>query len=117
MVIPSFYIKWTANQAKLYQTEYGQLLREELGFTHGSPYVMAGEKKIEVFTIYPKKEKLLHAYVFREGDILISESITGFYKLLFHSKGNKDSIDVVDAGDGLPIKERDMRTLTFKVPE
>lgn len=108
--------RWIANQAAFYQTEIGPQLREEFGFNHGSPYIQAGTDKVEVFTIYPKQNGFMHNVGFNEGDIIVSESITGFYKLLYQSKGKKVSVNTLMGGDGPPLDNREVKTLTFHVP-
>ena len=110
-------IRWIASQAELYQRELGTQLREEFRFSHGSPYIQSGRERIEVFTIYPEPNGFMHDAGFNNGDIIISESITGFYKLLYKSKGKKVSVDVVGGGDGPPLVDRDIKTLTFRVPD
>ena len=113
----SAWVWWTVSQALLYQSEYGPELNSELGFIHGSPYVYAGGKTVEVFTIYPIKGGFLDKVGFREGDIITSESITGFYKLLYHSRGKSISVRMVNGGDGPPISKREIKSLTFTVPK
>lgn len=109
-------IWWITSQAELYQSKYGPELRREFQFNHGSPYIdVEGERK-EVFTIYPKSGSLLYKAGFRDGDIIVSESITGFYKLLYHSRGKQVSVDVVDGGDGQPVEERELRVITINIP-
>ena len=107
---------WTSSQAHLYQSEYGYEIRREFGFTHGSPYVSTGKKEIEVLTIHPVKGGYLDKVGFRDADIVTSESITGFYKLLHKSRGRTISVQVVNGGDGAPIDQRETRTLTFEIP-
>jgi len=107
---------WISNQAEIYQGEYGPELRREFGFSTGSPYIRAGEEKIEVFTIHPEKGGFMGKAGFRDGDIVISESFTGFYKLLYNSRGSAVSVKVVKGGDGPPLDQRQTRTLTFIVP-
>ena len=109
-------IKWITSQAALYQTELGSQLREEFGFSHGSPYIQSGTDKVEVFTIYPKPNSFMHDVGFSKGDIIVSESITGFYKLLYKSKGKKVSVNTVSGGDGPPLVDREVKTLTFHIP-
>ena len=107
---------WTSSQAHLYQSKYGPELRNEFGFASGSPYVRAGEKEIEVFTIHPAKGGFLDKVGFMDGDIVTSESITRFYKLLYNSRGRTISIQVVKGGDGPSIDLRETRTLKFTIP-
>lgn len=109
-------IWWITSQAQLYQSEYGPGLRREFHFNHGSPYIVVEGERKEVFTIYPKLGGLLYEAGFRDGDIIVSESITGFYKLLYHSRGRQASVDVVDGGDGPPLEERELRVITFNIP-
>lgn len=94
----------------------GPELRSEFGFVSGSPYVRAGEKEVEVFTIHPVKGGYLDKVGFRDGDIVTSDSITGFYKLLYNSRGETVSVQVVKGGDGAPIDQREIKTLTFTIP-
>ncbi len=109
-------IWWITSQAQLYQSNYGPGLRSEFQFSNGSPYINAGGERKEVFTIYPKPGGLLHNAGFRDGDIIVSESITGFYKLLYHSRGKQVTVEVVDGGDGQPLEERELRLITFEIP-
>ncbi len=113
----SFWVWWTVNQAQLYQSKHGPEIRSEFGFAHGSPYVHAGKKEIEVLTIHPVKGGYLDKVGFRDGDIVTSESITGLYKLLHNSRGETISVQVVKGGDGAPIDQRETRTLTFEIPK
>jgi len=112
----SFWVWWTVSQAQIYQSKYGPEIRSEFGFTHGSPYVSAGRKEIEVLTIHPAKGGYMDKVGFRDGDIVTSESITGLYKLLHNSRGETVSVQVAKGGDGLPINQRETRTLTFTIP-
>ena len=70
----SFWVWWTVSQAQIYQSKYGPEIRSEFGFTHGSPYVSAGRKEIEVLTIHPAKGGYMDKVGFRDGDIVTSES-------------------------------------------
>jgi len=109
------WIVWTKTNATKYQTELGPQIRGKFGFAHGSPYIKAGDKHIEVFTIHPKTDGLLHKAGFKDGDIVVDQTITDFYKMLYHAKGKVVEIKVVDGGDGLPIAQRKTRTISFKV--
>lgn len=111
------YAYWTTYQGQKYQSHLGGDLRERLGFTHGSPYVIAGEEKIEVFTVYPEADGFLYAAGFRSGDIVTSESITGFYRLLYQNAGKPVSVVVVPGGDGPPISLRKKRKFEFTLPD
>lgn len=103
---------WVSSQARYYQVELGPSLEEKYGFNTGSPMVIAGGDPVEVLTIYPKAGGLMETAGFENGDIVLSTSLTGFYKSLSESKGVLN-IEVVSGGDGAPIGERDRRTITL----
>lgn len=109
-------IGWGLYQAHLYQGVYAPELEKELGFTTGSPWVKAGDEKVEVFVIQPVAGGYMGKIGFQDGDIITSHSITEFYKMLYTQRGELVSVDLVDGGDGRPIEERKARTLRFHIP-
>ena len=112
----SSFIAWTAYQGHLYQSVYGPELEAELGFTIDSPWVQAGEEKIEVSTIHPEPDGYMDKIGFRDGSIITNHSTTEFYKLLYMQRGRTVSVDVVEGGDGVPIEARKVKTIRFLVP-
>lgn len=110
------FIGWGVYQAHLYQVTYRPEIEAELGFTTDSPWVKAGGAKVEVFTIHPVHDGYMDKIGFRDGDIITSHSLTKFYKMLYTQRERTVSVSVVDGGDGLPIKERKVRTLRFLDP-
>lgn len=109
-------VGWGVYQAHLYQSVYGPELEKELGFTTGSPWVQAGDRKVEVSTIHPVSGGYMGKIGFQDGDIIISHSFTEFYKMLYTQRGELVSVDLVDGGDGRPIEQREIRTLRFHIP-
>lgn len=109
--------RWIAYQASLYQGERGPELRRELGFGVGSPYIQTGDRRTEVFTIYPVADSVMETAGFRNGDIVLSTSITRFYKLLYHSRGKSVTVEVVKGGNGVALDQRKLRVITFMVPK
>jgi hypothetical protein len=53
---------------------------------------------------------------FTDSDIVLSHSITGFYRALDEHRGSRIIFRVTDGGDGAPIAQRPVRTITFNVP-
>ncbi len=105
------WVLWVEDQARTYQTELGPEIERQFGFVHGTPYISAGENRIEVLTVHPVPGGRLARAGFMAGDIVISENISSFYKLLHESGDTAISIDVVNGGDGAPIQQRSIRTL------
>lgn len=108
---------WQVREFFRYQSDLAPQIQREFEFRHGSPYVNAGGSVREVFTIHPIDGGYLYQLGFREGDIVISESVTGFYKSLHKFKENERpvSVTVVDGGDGSALDKRNKRVLTFRV--
>lgn len=102
----------TSKQAHYYQTELGPELRQQYGFSTGTPVIKAGDKTVEVLTIYPEKNGLIDKAGVKSGDIILSTTLTGFYKSL-HQKNFPISYYVVNGGDGEPIQARPRRTITI----
>jgi hypothetical protein len=103
---------WTAKQAHHYQTELGPELRQLYGFSTGTPIVKAGDEYIEVLTIYPEKGGVIEKAGFKNGDIILSTTLTGFYQAL-HQKSYPISYNVVNGGDGIAMAKRTRRTVTI----
>lgn len=99
-----------------YQYRLAPIIQKELEFKHGSPYINVEGSMIEVFTIHPKKNGAISKSGIKDGDIVISESITSFYKLLSESNGKKVTVIVVDGGDGPPLDKRKQRVANIKTP-
>lgn len=115
LTIGSF-IAWSAYQGHLYQSVYGPELEAELGFTIDSPWVQAGDAKVEVSTIHPEPNGYMDKIGFRDGSIITNHSATEFYKLLYTQRGRTVSVDMVDGGDGVSIEARKVKTIRFLVP-
>jgi len=107
------WIMWIQAEAAKYQTDLGPQIRSAYGFSHGSPYIKTGDYRVEVFTVYPDAGGILERAGFRNGDIVVSENITGFYKLLYQSKAKEVTVTVVDGGDGPPVEQRKTRVVSF----
>ena len=107
---------WDRYQHTLYQGEYGPELQAEFGFDHASAWIQAGDEKVEVFTIHPFPGGYMDKIGFKDGNIIISCSITEFYKMLYTERGRPISVDLVEGGDGLPIESRKIKTIQFLVP-
>ena len=101
---------WTSKQAHYYQTELGPQLRQQYGFATGTPIINIGGKRLEVLTIYPEKDGPLEKAGFKNEDIVLSTTLTGFYQSL-HSQKRPLSYTVVDGGDGISLKDRPTRTI------
>ncbi len=112
---------WIPAEACYWQLHRGMPLEEDLGFTHGSPYVWIGDSEwgTEVMTLEKVSPSgVLAKAGIKEGDIPLDDlSITEFYRMLVRSRGKTVTIKVVPGGDGPPLNERPVRTVTFRVPD
>lgn len=108
-----FYI---TQQANYYQGVVGPGLERQLGFTHGSPFIFAGDETFELFTLHPRPGGALAAAGVRDSDIVLSHTITGFYRALHKHPGSTATFRVTDGDDGAPIEQRPVRTITLQVP-
>ena len=100
-----------------YQVQVGGPLRQELGFSHSSPYVKCGGLTREVFTLHPATNGLLYQAGVRDGDIVLNFSITDFYRQLEQARGGTTVLQVVEGGDGPTLNERATRIITIAVPD
>lgn len=118
VLIASFgaFAYYTAQQARYYQSELGPGLSREFGFTHGSPYVQDGDEASEVFTLHPTDGGPLSSAGVHDGDIVLSHSITGFYRFLHEHRGSTITFTVTDGGDGISIEHRPVRSITLAIP-
>jgi len=107
---------YTAQQARYYQSVIGSVLDHDLGFRHGSPYFIFGDDSSEVFTLHPQPGSLMSAARVRDSDIVLDHSITGFYRTLHERRGSTIAFRVTDGGDGVPIAQRPVRTITLQIP-
>jgi hypothetical protein len=106
---------YTARQACFYQAVIGTGLQHQLGFTHGSPYILAGHDRVEVFSVHPRPDGAFAAAGVHDGDIVLSHRITDFYRALHEHRGSRFSFRVTDGGDGAPITQRPVRTVTLDI--
>ena len=104
---------WVSDQAARYQTELGPQIRERFGFATGTPMVRAGNKSLEVLTLYPEPGGVMETAGVRQGDIVLSSSLTGLYRQLDKMDGEVRII-VAEGGDGLPIEERPSREISLQ---
>jgi hypothetical protein len=66
---------------------------------------------------YVAPEGIFSRAGFVEGDIIVDDLWLGqLYRVLHRSRGTAMSLHVVQGGDGPPIAEREVRELTFTVP-
>ena len=107
---------YTGYQAHYYQSTLGSQLERELGFTHGSPYLRLGDDSREVFTLHPTPGGVLADAGIRDGDIVLGHTITNFYRLLHERRGSSVTVRVTDGGNGPPIAQRPIRSVTFSIP-
>lgn len=92
-------------------------LRRDLGFSHGSPYIMVNGKAQEVFMLKGiVKGKPFNLAGIEGGEIVVSHQILKFYLDLEASRGSTFNFWIVDGGDGIPLKKRIRRKITITVP-
>jgi hypothetical protein len=107
---------YTAQQAHHYQSVIGSVLDRDLGFRHGSPYFIFGDDSFEVFTLHPQPGGVISAAGVRDNDIVLDHSFTGFYRALHEHRGSAITFRVTDGGNGTPIAQRPIRTVTLQIP-
>jgi hypothetical protein len=92
---------------------YAAALQRDLGFGHGSPYVLVGNSRKELMTIeHVTPDGVFDRAGIRSGDIPLDDlSIAGFYRWLDASRGQTVTISVADGGDGPPLRERPKRSI------
>lgn len=110
------FIGWGVYQDHLYQVTYRPEIESDLGFTTNFISVQAGAEKVDVLTIHPVHDGYMDKIGFRDGDIITSHTATLFYKMLYTQRERTVSVNVVDGGSGLPLKDRKVRTLQFLDP-
>ncbi|MBL4852271.1 MAG: hypothetical protein JKY90_08350 [Gammaproteobacteria bacterium] len=107
------WVWWINNQAQLYQIERAPQVEATYGFTVSTPQIRVDDRRRQVITIQPNKNGLLYVAGFRENDILLSHQMTAFYKALYHQNSDTLHFNVLDGGDGLPLNQRELRTITL----
>lgn len=110
------FVIYTVQQAHYYQGVIGSFLERDLGFRHGSPYFTFGDDSFEVFTLHPQAGGGMAAAGVRDSDIVLDHSITDFYRALHEHRGSTITFRVTDGGDGNPIAQRPIRTITLQIP-
>lgn len=109
-------LAWEGYQRHLYQGVYGPEIEKELGFTIDFPRFRAGDENVEVIAIHPVPNGYMDKIGFRDGDVILSHTVTEFYKTLYTKRGETTSVDVVDGGDGLALSARKVRARKFLIP-
>ena len=110
---------WIGAEARHYQSKLGGLLRRDLGFAHGSPYLRNTRGMVEVLTIESVAPGgLFDQAGFQKDDIVVDDvSISEFYKLLERARGGEPvAITVVSWSDKQPLKDRPRRQIVVRVP-
>lgn len=107
---------WIGEQTKLYQIARAPQIEAAYGFTASTPQVRVHDKRRQVFAIHPDEKGLLYAAGFRDHDIILSHQMTAFYKALYHQADKTLSFKIIDGGDGLPLNQRELRTITLTPP-
>jgi len=99
---------------------YATNLRRDLGFDHGSPFVLLGTERKEVFTLHPTTPASLLARAgVSSGDIVVDDfghSIPRFYSELENARGRVYRFRVATGGDGPPLRERLHKIIEVRVP-
>lgn len=118
------FVLWIFGQAMYWQVMVGTPIKNELGFTHGSPYVRAGDRTIEVLTF---EQVSPSGIVGRAGiqNRSIPVSVAGktrlgcttLYRILEASRGQTIEIKVVPGGDGEDIAFRPVQSILVEMPE
>ena len=82
---------------------YADGLRRDLGFSHGSPYIRAGDRTIEVLNLFPTSpDSPLAKAGLSEGDIVFDDfrrSVPRFYLEMHNARGKIFRFRVADGGD------------------
>jgi len=105
---------WVSDRARYFQSELGPQLREQYGFATGTPYIRSGDQSEEVLVIYPSTSGLMNRAGFREGDIILSSSLTEFYETLSETEGTASFL-VTTGGDGPPLEKRKTRLININL--
>ena len=115
-MIVAFFV-FIIQQANYYQGELAPILNRDLGFNHDSPYVSVVDNRYEeVFRLDPWAGKIFAKAGVKERDIGRDYSITGLYRALHKHRGEEFTFRVTDGGDGIPIKDRVIRSITIRIP-
>jgi hypothetical protein len=104
-------------EAAYYQGRLGPGLERDLGFKHGSPYVLCGRTLCRLLAI----EALTPGGPFAQagfgvGDLIMGPSISAFFRLLHRGRGSVVRLTVAEGGDGPPLDQRSKRMITVQVP-
>ena len=101
------------------QIRLGPDLQQELGFRLGSPYIFVNGRGVEVMGLNAVQPGGAFAQAgFRTGDIFIERrSIGELYSLLEASRGKRVTLCVVPGGNGPPLDQRPVRSITFSMPQ
>jgi len=95
-------------------------LERDLGFRVGTPYYNINGKGTEVMDVQSVQPSGVFAKAgFRAGDVFLdfrsNNSINELYRHLAASRGKTITLCVVPGGNGLPLAQRSVRSITFKV--
>ncbi|MBL1294028.1 MAG: hypothetical protein COB61_009165 [Thiotrichales bacterium] len=104
---------WIGQQTELYQVELAPEIEATYGFKISTPQVRVHDRRRQVLAIHPEKNGLLYQAGFRDNDILLSHQITALYQALYNQQNQTLSFNVIDGGDGPPLNERELRTITL----
>lgn len=101
-----------------WQVHIGGPLERDLGFRYGRARILEnGSLSHRMLTIEEAYANgVMHKAGFRRGDIVLNLSGNARYQLLHRNRGGEVTMQVVDGGDGSPVEERPIRTITFHVP-
>jgi hypothetical protein len=96
-------------------------LQRDLGFRHGTPYYIINGTGTEVLDVSVVQPSGVFAKAgFKARDIFLDlrsrNSIHELYALLEESRGKTITVRVVPGGNGLPLTQRPIRSITLKVP-
>ena len=110
------FVTYTILEANRFQGEVAQELGRSLGFSHGSPYLIIEGEGEEVFTLHPKPDSIMSKAGVKDGDIVLSYSITEFYRALHDHRGSTLNFRVADGGDGGSIEHLTVRSVNLAIP-
>jgi hypothetical protein len=96
-------------------------LQHDLGFHHGTPYYNINGTGTEVINVSSVQRGGVFAQSgFKVGDVFLdfhsNNSINDLYAHLESSRGKTITLRVVSGGNGLPLAQRSVRSITFTVP-
>ncbi len=103
------FVKHVVEAAEYYQGTLGPAIEAKYGFTHGSPYVLAGNFSQEVFTLRPTSGGVLAQHGVVYDDIVLGYSITELYRDLYECRNSPITITLVVGDDGPPLEARARR--------